>query len=162
MGLAVLALVTVACSFNTLADLARLTGGTTSAPPAEVTAPASRTAAQGVERVAASDPVRVVPTSLPPELLAEVDAEDQLLVNIYQRVSPAVVNVDVSVDHQDQGLLNFGSGSGFVVDPEGYIVTNNHVIEGADEVDIPFADGSVLVAQIVGRDLYSDLALLKV
>ncbi len=53
-------------------------------------------------------------------------------------------------------------GSGFVVDPEGYIVTNNHVIEGADEISINFADGSSLEAVLVGTDPKTDLSLLKV
>jgi serine protease Do len=54
-------------------------------------------------------------------------------------------------------------GSGFVIDPTGYIVTNNHVIEGADEITAIFTDGSKLkVVQVVGRDVKTDLALLKV
>lgn len=53
-------------------------------------------------------------------------------------------------------------GSGFVVDPAGYIVTNNHVIEGADEIDINFADGTTLEAKLIGTDTKTDLAVLKV
>ncbi|MGB0086066.1 MAG: Do family serine endopeptidase [Rhodomicrobiaceae bacterium] len=54
-------------------------------------------------------------------------------------------------------------GSGFVIDPDGYVVTNNHVIEGADEITVIFTDGSKLkVAEVVGRDPKADLALLKI
>jgi len=53
-------------------------------------------------------------------------------------------------------------GSGFVFDPSGYIVTNNHVIEGADQITVNFNDGSSLPADIVGRDSKTDLALLRV
>jgi serine protease Do len=53
-------------------------------------------------------------------------------------------------------------GSGFVVDPKGYIVTNNHVIEGASEIVVNFANGSKLVAKLVGADTKTDIALLKV
>jgi serine protease Do len=53
-------------------------------------------------------------------------------------------------------------GSGFVVDPDGFIVTNHHVIDGADMVTAIFADGSELPATVVGRDPKTDLALLKV
>ena len=53
-------------------------------------------------------------------------------------------------------------GSGFIIDAEGYVVTNNHVIEGADEIDIILSDGSVLAAKLVGADEEVDLALLKV
>src|SRR3984885_5994784 len=53
-------------------------------------------------------------------------------------------------------------GSGFIVDPAGYVVTNNHVIEGADEVSVTLQDNTVLKAEIVGRDESGDIALLKV
>ncbi len=53
-------------------------------------------------------------------------------------------------------------GSGFVVDPAGYIVTNNHVIEGADKITVTFTDDTTLEATLVGRDAKTDLALLKV
>ncbi len=53
-------------------------------------------------------------------------------------------------------------GSGFIVDPAGYIVTNNHVIDDATEIQITLADGSVHPAHIVGRDAKTDLALLKI
>ena len=53
-------------------------------------------------------------------------------------------------------------GSGFIVDPAGYVVTNNHVIEGADEVSITLQDNTTLKAEIVGRDESGDIALLKV
>ena len=53
-------------------------------------------------------------------------------------------------------------GSGFVVDPKGYVVTNNHVIAEADEITVKFSNGESLDAEIVGRDAKTDLALLKV
>ncbi|MFC6445985.1 DegQ family serine endoprotease [Shinella zoogloeoides] len=53
-------------------------------------------------------------------------------------------------------------GSGFVIDPSGFIATNNHVIEGADDIEVNFANGSKLKAKLVGTDPKTDLALLKV
>jgi serine protease Do len=53
-------------------------------------------------------------------------------------------------------------GSGFVIDPTGFIVTNNHVIEGADDIEVNFANGSKLKAKLIGTDTKTDLALLKV
>ncbi len=53
-------------------------------------------------------------------------------------------------------------GSGFVIDPTGYIVTNNHVIDGGDEISVVFHDGPKLTAKLVGKDQRTDLALLKV
>ena len=53
-------------------------------------------------------------------------------------------------------------GSGFIIDPAGYIVTNNHVIEGADEITVTLHDGTSLKAKLIGHDDRSDVALLKV
>ena len=53
-------------------------------------------------------------------------------------------------------------GSGFVVDPSGYVITNNHVIDGADEIKVIFSDGHSLPAELVGRDPKTDLAVLKI
>jgi len=53
-------------------------------------------------------------------------------------------------------------GSGFLIDPAGYVVTNNHVIDGADKVSVTLQDGTRLDAKIIGHDEKTDLALLKV
>jgi len=53
-------------------------------------------------------------------------------------------------------------GSGFVIDETGFIVTNNHVIEGADEIEVSFADGRTYPAELVGRDADTDIAVLKI
>jgi serine protease Do len=53
-------------------------------------------------------------------------------------------------------------GSGFIIDPAGFIVTNNHVIEDSDQISVTLNDGSSLPARVVGRDIKTDLALLKV
>jgi serine protease Do len=55
-----------------------------------------------------------------------------------------------------------GLGSGFVWDEQGHIVTNNHVVEGADKIEITFSDGTIVPAKLVGRDPDSDLAVIKV
>jgi serine protease Do len=53
-------------------------------------------------------------------------------------------------------------GSGFIIDPSGYVVTNNHVIEDSDQITVSLQDGTQLAAKVVGRDTKTDLALLKV
>lgn len=109
-----------------------------------------------------SPPVAVAtPTPLMDEHIAEVEAVDALLINLYQRTNMAVVYVEVSAD---MGAVSepFGSGSGFVIDRDGHIVTNNHVIEDADTVKVTFENGMVREAEIVGSDPYSDLAVLQV
>jgi 2-alkenal reductase len=102
------------------------------------------------------------PTSLPADTVAGVLAEEAVFRNVYERVSPAVVNVEVSARDQGGDLVDYGSGSGFVIDTEGHIVTNRHVIADADAVRVTFSDGTVLDAGIVGSDEFSDLAVLKV
>lgn len=80
-----------------------------------------------------------------------VDLQDQL-VTLYNSVNPSVVHI--------VGLL--GTGTGFIYDTQGNIVTNNHVIEGNDDLEVIFADGSRSYADVVGTDVDSDLAVIKV
>ncbi len=105
--------------------------------------------------------VFTTPTPLPESIAISSDAEEVLLENLYERTNPGVVNIDVS-GGTGANLTEFGSGSGFVIDQQGHIVTNNHVVDGADEVDVTFADGSIATATIVGTDPYGDLAVIKV
>ena len=105
------------------------------------------------------------------------------LAALAARVMPAVVSVastdpqntpaDSGTDDGDDVDASFSGvvpppkavealGSGFVIDPAGYIVTNNHVISGAASIEVTFQDGTILPATIVGRDTDADLALLKV
>ncbi len=75
------------------------------------------------------------------------------LVDLYQQANPSVVYIIVPP---------LGSGSGFVFNDEGYIVTNNHVIDGGSSFEVVFADGSRLDAELIGADVDSDLAVIKV
>ncbi len=63
---------------------------------------------------------------------------------------------------QERGPNALGSGSGVIIDPEGHIITNNHVIGDATEIEVRFSDKSKLIAHVVGKDLDTDLAILKV
>ena len=79
------------------------------------------------------------------------------LVELYRRTAPSVVYIAVRVS---QGI---GQGSGFIVDKQGgYIVTNNHVVEGAQQVRVEFFDKSGIDAQVVGTDPDSDIAVIRV
>jgi 2-alkenal reductase len=71
--------------------------------------------------------------------------------------------VYVEVFAESDGVpMSLGSGSGFVVDSEGHIVTNNHVVAEADEIEVTFAGGGLVEAEVVGLDPYSDLAVIQV
>ena len=135
---------------------------------------------QGEAPVPTPKPARIevvaTPTPLPPTAVQEADAEEQLLINIYKRVNPAVANIRVTkrvkgfrfefeIPGFPQGPEESpvpGEGSGFVYDKEGHIVTNNHVVEGAEEIEVTFSDGTIVEAEVVGMDPDSDLAVLKV
>jgi S1-C subfamily serine protease len=94
-------------------------------------------------------------------LTTVISDEDAVIIDLYKRVNPAVVSI---VDYVQQGdiVQAMGQGSGFVYDQEGHIITNAHVVQGADEVEVKFPDGTILKAKIIGEDLHSDLAVVKV
>jgi S1-C subfamily serine protease len=98
------------------------------------------------------------PTPLPDEPLAAAYAEEQLLIELYERVSPSVVHIAVMTDGPGEG----GTGSGFVLDTEGHIVTNNHVVEDAERIIVRFADDTSAEAKVIGTDPDSDLAVIQV
>ncbi|HEY1333090.1 MAG TPA: Do family serine endopeptidase [Myxococcaceae bacterium] len=102
------------------------------------------------------------------------------LAPLVDSVKAAVVNVDVTsrVERDDSGgddpfeqffgrgrggrpQVRQGAGSGFVIDPRGYILTNNHVVEGAFNIRVRFDDGRTLEAEVLGTDPLTDIALIK-
>jgi len=87
--------------------------------------------------------------------------EDADLSKLYAQVNPAVVNITVYAS-QGGNLLPLSQGSGFVYDAQGHIVTNAHVIQGAEEIEVRFSDATARIAEIVGEDLHSDLAVVKI
>jgi S1-C subfamily serine protease len=92
---------------------------------------------------------------------AELADEQSVLVELYARANPSVVNITIYGEQNGQ-VVPLGQGSGFVNDQEGHIVTNAHVVDGAEQVEVTFSDGTILSADIVGEDLNSDLAVVKV
>jgi len=102
------------------------------------------------------------------------DPEEALLIALYQRVSPAVVSVQVvrpvegliipRIEGQEgEGdIYQRGQGSGLIIDADGTAVTNNHVIEGARLVEVTLWDGTILPAEVLGRDPDSDIAVLRI
>ena len=78
------------------------------------------------------------------------------LVQLYDTVSPGVVSIQV------YALGGSGIGSGFVIDKEGHVVTNYHVVDGASEVEVHFPSGLKVYGEVIGEDLDSDLAVIQV
>jgi len=77
--------------------------------------------------------------------------------DVYTEFGPGVVSVDVA-----SADLGPGGGSGFVLDEDGYIVTNQHVLEGAEGVSVRFPSGERMQAEVIGEDVSTDVAVLKV
>lgn len=95
------------------------------------------------------------------------DVETEINEAVYTKVNPSVVYIE---NLTNIGRSRFGSsavvpsssGSGWVWDTQGHIVTNNHVVDGADQLNVTFADGITVPAEVVGTDAGSDLAVIKV
>ena len=91
--------------------------------------------------------------------------EDSAVIDAVRKVKPAVVTVINNMQPRRGVFGNVAptaSGSGVIVDPKGYIITNNHVIAGQQSLQIIFSDGSKADATIVGADSVADIAILKV
>ncbi|HEY0150947.1 MAG TPA: Do family serine endopeptidase [Longimicrobium sp.] len=109
----------------------------------------------------------------------------QAFISIAESVTPAVVAIEMEragrrtssrrdIPEELRDMLPFdvpegggrgpqqGSGSGFIISPDGYIITNNHVVEGADKITVVLSDNRSLVARVVGRDPNTDVAVIKV
>lgn len=122
---------------------------------------------------------------------AEVIGFPQSFADLAEKVKPAVVNISTEKtvripgspfrhffgpdepfgdffrrffdeDIPDRELKQQSLGSGFIIDKDGYIITNNHVVEGADEIKVKLADGREFKAKVIGRDPKTDLALIKI
>jgi serine protease Do len=81
------------------------------------------------------------------------------------RVLPAVVSIttrQIERDQFDQPVITPGLGSGIIVDPRGYILTNDHIVEGVEQIKVSLADERTFRATLVGRDPFSDLVVLKI
>ena len=129
--------------------------------------------------------------ALVPALQTRAESAPDSFADLAEQISPSVVNITTSAivaasteggpmvpegspfeeffkDFNQQGpgsdepQRSDALGSGFVISADGYIVTNNHVIEGADQIEIEFYDKTRLQAKLVGTDLKTDIALLKV
>ena len=127
-------------------------------PTAEETAISTAVSANGAG-------VQPTPTRLPDELMVPVDVEEDLITNLYERVGPAVVHITSRVTSMNfffGAVPSEGTGSGFILDDEGLVVTNFHVVEGADSIVVTLSDESTSQATIVGIDPPNDLALLRI
>lgn len=108
----------------------------------------------------------VAAAAMPASLDANgLDVIETRRIAIYERVAPAVVNITTQVLRSDffwGSTQEEGSGSGFLWDDQGHIVTNYHVVEGAQQIEVGFGGDVTYAAEVVGSDPTNDLAVLKV
>ena len=110
-----------------------------------------------------------------PLALAKVPFDPSMVSDVAEKVTPSVVNITTKKNGPTPGHGNpmfremfgrgmpmMGAGSGVVVSADGQIVTNNHVVEGADEIKVTFSDKREFTAKLLGADKSSDLAFLKI
>ena len=114
-------------------------------------------------------PLLLIGQALPGEQSARgsggLTPEEEVIIGLYRAASPGVVHITSTVLSQDfffRIVPEQGTGSGFVVDDRGYILTNNHVVENADSLEVTLADKSKVAAKLIGRDPNNDLAVIRV
>jgi len=166
IGGAIVLLITLGagCGFSTSLLQAPTPTPTTAAAAvaAPTSAPESAVAAQPPAATPTLGPTRVAPME---DEAAAANALEAQIVAVYETAGQSVVNItnrSIAYDMFMQPVPQEGSGSGFVYDDQGHIITNFHVIEGADQLLVTLANGKNYEAELVGEDAINDLAVIRI
>ena len=137
---------------------------TRSTSPTLTATPAPSPTVQALDGATSAEPPPMPASPAPLQPLPVSVAQLPDIASVVERARPAVVSVVVEVLRRDffgRTLRDTQSGSGVIFDPEGYILTNNHVVQGYRAVTVTMDDGTQFEAEVVGTDRLSDLAVLK-
>jgi len=91
--------------------------------------------------------------------------DEKINIDVFEKVPPAVVNIaatTLSINFWMEVIPREGQGSGFIIDKDGYILTNNHVVAKAQRITVTLSNGKKIAASLIGRDPSSDLAVIKI
>ena len=94
-----------------------------------------------------------------------ISADEKINIDVFRSVRPTVVNIVATTLRMNfwmRAIPQEGMGTGFIIDPAGYILTNNHVVANAQKLTVTLADGKKLDARLIGRDPQYDLAIIKI
>jgi S1-C subfamily serine protease len=113
------------------------------------------------------------PAATPPVATTDAAGDNGTIIDVVKQVAPAVVTINVTSNASDtqlpfgggngpQGFVQQGTGSGVIIDPNGLILTNHHVVQDADTVSVVLQDGRTFDGKVAGIDTYTDLAFVKI
>ena len=123
------------------------------------------TAQFGMRTVSVAAPAQAQAAPAPAPALQTAGDFSSAVRRVAEQVKPAVVQItsqQQSIGALDQGVPQTGVGSGVIYDPAGYILTNNHVVAGADSLTVALPDGRTFDGKLVGADLQTDLAVVQI
>src|SRR3990172_12827763 len=92
---------------------------------------------------------------------ALLDAYSRAVIGVVEKVGPAVISIAVKKRRRGRGFAGEGAGSGVVIAPDGYALTNHHVVDGAESLEAGLTDGNTYAVEIIGSDPPTDLAVVR-